>query len=68
MLHVHIIEFTGKKYPKTKHRFTLAGEPRGAWGDLNRIMDQTRHVDPRTVRKYIRRAERYRDHAGTGFL
>lgn len=36
--------------------------------DLNRIMDQTRHVDPRTVRTYIRRAERYKDHAGAGFL
>lgn len=24
---VHITEFTGKKYPKTKHRFTLAGAP-----------------------------------------
>ena len=36
--------------------------------DINRIMDQTRHTDPRTVRKYIRRAERYRDHAGAGFL
>jgi hypothetical protein len=31
-------------------------------------MDQTRHTDPRTVRKYIRRAERYKDHAGAGFL
>lgn len=36
--------------------------------DLNRIMDQSRHTDPRTVRKYIRRAERYKDHAGAGFL
>lgn len=27
MLHVHITEFTGTKYPKTKHRFTLAGSP-----------------------------------------
>jgi putative SOS response-associated peptidase YedK len=26
-LRVHITEFTGKKYPKTKHRFTLAGAP-----------------------------------------
>jgi hypothetical protein len=39
---------------------------RGA--DINRIMDQTRHTDPRTVRKYIRPAERYKDHAGAGFL
>jgi hypothetical protein len=35
---------------------------------INRIMDQTRHTDPRIVRKHIRRAERYRDHAGAGFL
>jgi putative SOS response-associated peptidase YedK len=27
MLHVHITEFTGKKYPKAKHRFALNGAP-----------------------------------------
>ena len=27
-------------------------------------MDQLRHTDPRTVRKYIRRAERNKHHAG----
>jgi hypothetical protein len=31
-------------------------------------MDQTRHTDPRTLRKYIRRAERYNDYAGADFL
>jgi site-specific recombinase XerD len=36
--------------------------------DINRIMDQSRHSDPRTVRKYIRRADRYKDHAGAAFL
>lgn len=36
--------------------------------DLNRIMDQSRHTDPRTVRKYIRHADRYRNHAGASFL
>ncbi len=46
--------------------FVTSAAERGA--DINRIMDQTRHTDPRTVRKYIRRAERYRDHAGAGFL
>lgn len=46
--------------------FVTSASERGA--DINRIMDQTRHTDPRTVRKYIRRAERYRDHAGAGFL
>jgi site-specific recombinase XerD len=46
--------------------FVTSAAERGV--DLNRIMDQTRHVDPRTVRTYIRRAERYRDHAGAGFL
>lgn len=37
MLHVHITEFTGKKYPKTKHRFSLIGAPfkaiAGLWRD-----------------------------------
>ena len=32
--------------------------------DLNRIMDQTRHRDPRTVRAYIRRADRFENYAG----
>jgi putative SOS response-associated peptidase YedK len=27
MLHVHITEFTGTKYPKAKHRFTLNSQP-----------------------------------------
>lgn len=36
--------------------------------DINRIMDQSRHTDPRTVRLYIRRANRYKDHAGASFL
>ncbi len=36
--------------------------------DLNRIMDQTRHRDPRTVRMYIRRADRFKNHAGELFL
>jgi hypothetical protein len=31
-------------------------------------MDQSGRTDPRTVRKYIRRAERYKDHAGAAFL
>jgi hypothetical protein len=31
-------------------------------------MDQSRHTDPRTVRLYIRRANRYKDHAGASFL
>jgi len=39
-----------------------------AGADLNRIMDQSRHKDPRTVRLYIRRANRYKDHAGASFL
>lgn len=36
--------------------------------DINRIMDQSRHTDPRTVRKYIRHADRFRNHAGDAFL
>jgi integrase len=46
--------------------FVTSAADRGA--DLNRIMDVSRHVDPRTVRTYIRRADRYKDHAGSGFL
>ena len=36
--------------------------------DLNRIMDQTRHRDPRTVRAYIRRADRFKNHTSDLFL
>ena len=36
--------------------------------DLNRIMDQTRHRDRRTVRGYIRRTDRFNNHAGELFL
>lgn len=46
--------------------FVTSAADRGA--DLNRIMDVSRHVDPRTVRTYIRRADRYKDHAGSAFL
>ena len=45
--------------------FVTSAADRGA--DLNRIMDQT-HRDPRTVRGYIRRADRYKNHAGELFL
>ncbi len=38
---------------------------RGA--DLARIMDQSGHRDPRTVVGYIRRANAFKDHSGTGF-
>ena len=44
---------------------TTAAE-RGA--DLTRIMDQSRHRDPRTVVGYIRRANLFKDHSGSGFL
>ncbi|MGE8131574.1 site-specific integrase [Methylobacterium sp. NPDC080182] len=44
---------------------TTAAE-RGA--DLARIMDQSRHRDPRTVVSYIRRANAFKDHSGSGFL
>lgn len=39
---------------------------RGA--DLARIMDQSGHRDPRTVVGYIRRANAFKDHSGSGFL
>lgn len=44
---------------------TSAAE-RGA--DLARIMDQSGHRDARTVVGYIRRANTFKDHSGSGFL
>ena len=44
---------------------TTAAE-RGA--DLVRIMDQSGHRDTRTVVGYIRRANAFKDHSGSGFL
>ncbi|MHC2109293.1 site-specific integrase [Methylobacterium sp. CM6246] len=44
---------------------TTAAE-RGA--DLARIMDQSGHRDPRTVVGYIRRANAFKRHSGSGFL
>jgi site-specific recombinase XerD len=44
---------------------TTAAE-RGA--DLARIMDQSGHRDPRTVVAYIRRANAFKGHSGSGFL
>lgn len=44
---------------------TTAAE-RGA--DLARIMDQSGHRDLRTVVGYIRRANAFKGHAGSGFL
>ena len=44
---------------------TTAAE-RGA--DLARIMDQSVHRDPRTVVGYIRRANAFKNHSGSGFL
>lgn len=44
---------------------TTAAE-RGA--DLARIMDQSGHRDPKTVIGYIRRANAFKDHSGSGFL
>jgi site-specific recombinase XerD len=44
---------------------TTAAE-RGA--DLARIMDQSGHRDPRTVVGYIRRANAFKQHSGSGFL
>ncbi|MHB2211413.1 tyrosine-type recombinase/integrase [Methylobacterium sp. CM6257] len=44
---------------------TTAAE-RGA--DLARIMDQSGHRDPQTVVGYIRRANAFKRHSGSGFL
>ncbi|MER9681772.1 tyrosine-type recombinase/integrase [Mesorhizobium sp. M0184] len=35
---------------------------------ISRIMEGSRHRDPRSVETYVRRADRYNDHAGDGFL
>lgn len=34
---------------------------------ISRIMEVTRHRDPRTLNTYVRRADRFKDHAGDGF-
>jgi integrase len=60
---LNVDEFSGHS---PRAGFVTSAAERNA--DINRIMDQARHVDPRTTRKYIRRAERYKDHAGAGFL
>ena len=44
---------------------TTAAE-RGA--DLARIMDQSGRRDPRTIITYIRRANAFKGHSGSGFL
>ena len=44
---------------------TSAAESRAS---ISRIMEVTRHRDPRTVEMYVRRADRFNDHAGDGFL
>lgn len=36
--------------------------------DLARIMDQSGHRDPRTIVGYVRRANAFKDHSGSGFL
>ncbi|TCM62375.1 tyrosine-type recombinase/integrase [Rhizobium sp. BK068] len=44
---------------------TSAAEKRAS---ISRIMEVTRHRDPQTVETYVRRADRFKDHAGDGFL
>ncbi|CAH0132466.1 Tyrosine recombinase XerD [Agrobacterium fabrum] len=44
---------------------TSAAENRAS---ISRIMEVTRHRDPRTVETYVRRADRFKDHAGDRFL
>ncbi|MCJ2036423.1 site-specific integrase [Methylobacterium sp. J-068] len=46
--------------------FVTSAAERGA--DLARIMDQSGHRDPRTVVGYIRRANAFNGHSGSGFL
>ena len=35
---------------------------------ISRIIEATGHRYPRTVETYVRRADRFKDHAGHGFL
>ncbi|MCC0808706.1 tyrosine-type recombinase/integrase [Methylobacterium sp. W2] len=46
--------------------FITTAADRGA--DMTRIMDVSGHRDPRTVVGYIRRANAFKGHAGSGFL
>jgi len=46
--------------------YVTTADERGA--DLARIMDQSDHWDPRTVVGYIRRANAFKGHSGSGFL
>lgn len=39
-----------------------------AGAELSRIMEVSRHVEPRTVQGYIRRANLFKNHAGSSFL
>jgi integrase len=43
-------------------------EAAGQGVDLARIVDESGHRDPRTVVGYIRRANAFKDHSGSGFL
>lgn len=43
-------------------------EAAGRGVDLARIMDQSGHRDPRTIIGYVRRANAFKDHSGSGFL
>lgn len=44
---------------------TSAAENRAS---ISRIVEMTTHRDPRTVETYVRRADRFKDQAGDGFL
>lgn len=46
--------------------YVTSAAKRGA--DLARIMDQSGHKDPKTVLGYIRRANAFKGHSGSGFL
>ena len=39
-----------------------------AKADLYKLMEISRHTDPKSVLRYIRRADEYQDHAGKGLL
>ena len=46
--------------------FVTTAAERGV--DLAKIMEVSGHRDPRTVIGYVRRANAFKDHAGSGFL
>jgi hypothetical protein len=58
-----VADFSGRSL---RAEFGTAAGERGV--ELTRIMDVTRHRDVRTVTTYVRRANLFKDAAGSGFV